>query len=92
MLTRSAALSQLEYTTTELASSHRELAQLLAAEKEGKIRSWVASEESSVTSRDRWADHMVMDLTLDIIKLKGEINALEATRTYLVIVIEHGAA
>lgn len=90
MPSRSAALSNLETTTTELASSHRELAQLLAAEKEGKIRSWVASEDTSVTSRDRWADHMVMDLTLDIIKLKGEIAALEATKTYLMVAIEYG--
>ncbi len=33
---------------------------------------------------------MAMGLTLDAIKLKGEINALEAERTYLLIVIEHG--
>lgn len=90
MLTRHSALQQLEQVTKELAACHRELAQVLMAEKEGRVRTFMASDAAAVNARDRQADINVVDLSVDAIKLKGEIAALEAERTYLVIVIEHG--
>lgn len=90
MLTRHSALLQLELTTKELAACHRELAQVLMAEKEGRVRTYLASNESAINARDRQADVNVLDLTRDALKLKGEIAAYEAEVRYLVIVIEHG--
>lgn len=90
MLTRSSALQQLESTTKELAACHRELAQVLMAEKEGRVRTYLESNETSVSGRDRQADYNVLSLSTDSLKLKGEIAALEAEVRYLIIVVEHG--
>ncbi len=89
MLSCLAALQRLESLTTELADSHRELAQILAAEKECKVRTWVESQETTLGARERQGDSMALGLTVDAIRLKGEIAALEAERTYLLIIIEH---
>lgn len=91
MFTRLAALTQLEQVSKDLAACHRELAQVLMAEKEGRVRTFMASNEGAVNARDRQADINVLDLSVDILKLKGEIAALEAERAFLVILIEHGA-
>lgn len=90
MLTRIEALAQLELATKELAACHRELAQVLMAEREGRVRSYLQSDETSVSGRDRQADVNVLDLTLDMLKIKGEIAALEADRDYLGMVIQFG--
>lgn len=90
MLTRTSALLQLESTTKELAACHRELAQVLMAEKEGRVRTYLESNETSVSGRDRQADYNVLGLSTDTLKLKGEIAALEAEIRYLLIMVEHG--
>jgi hypothetical protein len=41
------------------------------------------AEESSVSARDRSADIAVLPLTVDIIKLKAEIRALEVEWQFL---------
>lgn len=91
MLSKQAVLQQLESVTTELAACHRELAQLLMAEKEGKVRSWVESNEDTVTSRDRWSDFHVLDHSLEVLRIKGEVLAHEATLRYLTLLLEHGS-
>ncbi len=83
------ALQRLGEVTEELQQLHRELASLLAAEKSARIAAWVESDETTVTARDRVADFNALNLTLDIIKIKGEIAAFEAEVRYLVIVVEH---
>lgn len=63
--------------TDELARKHNELASLAAAEKEGKVTGYFRAEEKSVSARDREAEFQVLNVTTDIIRLKGQIAALE---------------
>lgn len=72
-----------------------ELATLLHAEKEGRVRSWEAYSptanygKDSVSARDRTAEFSVMNLTLDIIDIKGEIAAIETEREYLTLLLSY---
>lgn len=83
-------LARLERITADLASAHRELSELLAAEHEGKVRTWMASEEDTIGGRDRIAAFQVLDLSTDILKLKGEISALTAERDFMVLIVQKG--
>lgn len=62
---------------SELGIKYRELSDLEATERQGKFNTWMGVDSTSVTERDRWADIQVLDLSCDIIRLKGEIRALE---------------
>lgn len=76
--------------TEELASLHRELAQILMAEKEGRVQSYIASDETSIQGRDRVADFQVAPLSIDALKIKGEIAALNEEKHVLSLLIEFG--
>ena len=80
---------RLDQVTEDLAIRHRELGELLAAERDCQVRSWHESTESSVTGRDRYASLVALDLSRDIFKLRGEIKALEAEQTYLLARVAH---
>ncbi len=75
--------------TADLQEQRRQLALVLAAEHEAKIKSWMAADEGTLKGRDRIADFNSMHLTLDIIKLKGEIAALEDERTFLLELVHY---
>lgn len=81
--TRGEALAKLSDISSSLATSHRELADLLSAEHNAKTRAWFEATSQYISERDRIADLNALDLSLDIIKLKGEIAALEAERSFL---------
>lgn len=67
----------------ELQMAHRELATLIAAEHEAKVRTWFAADDDSVKGRDRVAEFNALDLTLDIMRLKGEIAAMREEKDWL---------
>ncbi len=91
LTTRTGALEQLRKLSADLMQHRRELADVLAAEHESKIKSWMAADEGTLKGRDRIADFNSLHLTLDIIKLKGEIAALEDERTYLLEAVHYGS-
>lgn len=82
--TREAILDDLTSLTSDLASQREELADLLATEHAGRIQSWMAADEDTLKGRDRIADFNVLNLTTDIIRLKGQIAANEDRRTLLI--------
>ncbi len=91
LTTRQASLDQLGALTANLAAKRQELALVLAAEHEAKIQSWFAADEDTLKGRDRIADFNALHLTLDIIKLKGEILALEDERVYQLEVVHYSS-
>lgn len=89
----------LEEITSELTDNHRELGSVLAAEHEGRIRSWWDQEVGTPGNvRDKAGQMNTLDLTSDIFKLKADIAALEAqrllvlTRIDVLKVTSHGTA
>lgn len=77
--TREEALARHRAVTVELMDLHRELAQLLAAEKEAKVRAY-AQAQGTDKNREQTASFNALNLTTDIFKLKGEIEAWNALR------------
>jgi hypothetical protein len=77
------AYTQFEDLTADLAQMHLELGEMVAAEKEQRVRAYEDSGESSVSAADRYADAAVLDLTTEIIKLKSEIRASEVQWEFL---------
>lgn len=74
--------------TGRLIRVHRELGELQAAEREGRIRSFESSDATSVSAADRFADLSVLPLSVDIIKLKAESRALEVEWQFLLTWME----
>lgn len=89
-MAQSESLVRLSEVTRLLSENHRELAQVLAAEREGKVESWMSSEHTSIQARDRTADAYAVSLTVDVFKLKGEIAALEVEERYLYFLLSRG--
>lgn len=81
--TRVNALEQLEILTTLLAGKRGELALLESARRVGWAQSWMSQDATSVSERDRVADFHATQYDSDIIKLKGDIRALEDERVFL---------
>lgn len=77
------ALTRLQEVVFDLSSKHKELASLTAAEHAGKIQAWFGSDVSTLKERDQLAAFHAVDLTVDIIRLKGEIKSLEEERDFL---------
>ncbi len=67
----------------ELKALHGELAETVMAERRGRVEAYALSDETSVQARDREADSIVLDLSLDIIRLKADIAALTTEYTFL---------
>lgn len=81
-------LSSLAMCVSELAGFHRELSQVLLAEKQAKAQAWMGSDETSIQGRDRAADHFALALSCDVIKLKGDIAACQEERDFLLLLID----
>ena len=75
--------SRLDELTGELCQFRLELGELLAAEKEQRVRAWQDADTDKVSAADRYADAVTLDLTLDIIRLKAEIAAAETEWQFL---------
>ncbi len=73
----------LKELTSTLSGFRLELGELLAAEKEQRVRAIQDSGEETVAAANRYADMACMDLGLDIIRLKAEIAAAETEWEFL---------
>lgn len=80
-------LQELEEITTALAGLHKELAEIQAAETRGRLEHQQWSEEQTVTGRKQYADYQVVDLSVDRIKIQGEIAALRERKDFLMVAI-----
>lgn len=87
-MTDTDTFDRLTAVTNDLLIKHRELGELVAAEKEGRVRGYFEADETSVSAREKVADFQVLDLTTDIIRLKADIAALEVEWKYLMAVFE----
>lgn len=90
-VTRAVALDELEIVAGNIAGLQVDLAQTLAAEHEAKVTAWFASDSSFIGERDRIAEHNSLNLSLDVIRLKGDLAAAESRRSFLEFVIHWGA-
>jgi hypothetical protein len=88
--TRVEALEELNTLSLDIGETHIQLALLLHAEHEAKVRTWFESNSQYVTERDRIAEFNALDLTLDVIAMRGELAAKESRRSFLEYLIEHG--
>lgn len=68
---------------SDLAQKYRELSDLEAVEHRGRFETWMGVDSSSVSERDRWASVQTLDLSTDIIRLKGEIRSLEMEYSHI---------
>jgi hypothetical protein len=80
---RHETLLELGVLTDQLASARLELAELEAAAHRQRTEAWFNHPSDKISERDRVADFQTLDLAEDIIKLKGEISALEDRRILL---------
>lgn len=83
----SSYIKRLSEVSADLQSLYRELASVLVVEHKAKIDTWT-SVQGSIQERNKWADANAIDFTEDVIKLKGDIQALEAEERYLTLVIQ----
>lgn len=83
-------LALLRATTDELKAVRLELAELLVAERQGRIEAYHDSDEKSSTARDRYADYVVLDLSNEITKLRAQVNALCDERDLLIAWLNAG--
>jgi hypothetical protein len=83
-------IDRLEEVTKELASLHREMAQILMLERRAKIETWMASEEGTIKGRERISDFNSMEFTIDRMKLEGEIRAHTEEKDYLIEALRAG--
>lgn len=81
---REQSLSRLEKVTTTLSQLHRELAQVLIAERQAKVESFLGTQDLHAQARDRQADAYAVSLSVEVFKLRGEISALTEERDYLI--------
>jgi hypothetical protein len=83
------ARNRLDEVCAELISAHRQLAQLLQAEHEGRVRTRFQSQQSTLGGKDNDAAFQTLDLARDIILLKGDIAAYTEERDQLRYFIDH---
>ena len=67
----------------ELKALRGELAETVMAERRGRVEAHFLSDETSVQARDREADRIVLELSIDAIRLKADIEALTTEYTFL---------
>jgi hypothetical protein len=73
--------------TDRLSANRLQLAELEAVCHEHRTRAWFEVESKLVSERDRVADYQTLDLTADIIRLKGEIRSDEDWVAYYTVVL-----
>lgn len=90
LATRANALIELEQVAAQLSDLHRQLADLQSVEHSHRVQSWFDAESQYITERDRIAEFNTLHLTPEVIRLKGEIAALESRRGFLEFLIHWG--
>lgn len=81
-------IARLAEITNILRSEYVELYDVLQAEKSQRLRVWDNSQLKYATDREKEADYAAMNLTNDILQLKGNIAALECERDFLRMFLE----
>jgi len=84
---RDERVRNLSLVVEELANGYYTRAQARAEQHRLRTRAYIASQESSVTARDREAQAASLAITLQLHEIDGEIAALEAARDLLVLLI-----
>ncbi len=77
-----------EQATYRLANSHRELGQLLSAEKSAKVLSYGRSMAKTLGERENEGAINALNITEDIFKVRAEIEATKARLDYLGVAIQ----
>jgi hypothetical protein len=72
----------------ELAGLATEVAMIRSAERRAKVEGWQRSQDTSVTARNRDADHNALELTTTLFELQGQVEALQAERDLLRLCLE----
>lgn len=81
-------LERYENVTAHLRDARLELAQIVTAEREQKLRGFVESSETSISAREKTAAYMAFDCTRDAIQLQAQIAVLEDERDYLKVALD----
>lgn len=77
------AFTRLADLTDDLAGTIGELAETVMEERRGRVAALESFEGSSVSAAEIHADRLVLDLTLDIIRLKAKIRADEFEHRFM---------
>ena len=84
-----ALLEELEQVSYRIANEHRELGQLLLAEKQAKVHGFAgAATLKTISERENVGALQALNITEDIFKARSELASLEARRDYLRVAIE----
>lgn len=87
---RTEALAELELVAADISALHRQIAEVYRAEHEAKTRSWFDCDSKFITERDRVAEFNALDLSTDLIVMRGELAALESRRSFLEFTVHWG--
>jgi hypothetical protein len=81
-------LDSLLEVSARLKAGHRELALLLEAEKRSRVEGWFACEDTRLQVKEHYADYTALNISRDVIKLKGDIAALVVEREDYLLLID----
>lgn len=81
-------LEALRIVTDRLADNRLQLAELDAVAHRQRLESWFGHDSKYISERDRVAEFNTLDLSEDMIRLKGEIAADEDRRLFLCEVLK----
>ena len=76
-------LADLKRITTSLADNYLQLGMLQSQERESKLRAFFNSTSRSVSEREKEAEFACMMISTEIIKVRGEVNALVEEKSYV---------
>lgn len=81
-------LDRLSVLADELASDHRELAQLLVSEKQAKLDGWREAHQETQGVREKLGEINGYPVTEEIFQLKGEMAARIEERDHLRLLVD----
>lgn len=90
-MTRAEALKRHGELARELSELHRELAEVLGAEKTAKVQSFMAAPGGTDRQRDQASTANALGSTKEVFKLRGEIDALVEERDHIRLLLAYGA-
>jgi len=74
--------------TGEIMSLYRQQAMLRQQELQGRQRAWESSTETTVKGRELSSDFSVINFSLELLKIEGEIRAVQARLRHLELMID----
>ncbi len=80
-------LSQLAIVVSEIYNAHIVHGATLQSEKSARVRGFMASEETTVSGRERDAEAQALPLTLGLYEMQAQIRALTEERDLLLLLI-----